>query len=157
MKYEERPRPSFTNENTIIRINRIGICGTDFHAFEGTQPFFQYPRVLGHELAAHVVEVGLVKGFKSGERVTIIPLCSFVVHALPVEGEKRIAVLQSVFAGAQPMEFFHTKNGTPGVAYFFIPSSFISTPIPGLSNSLMKLFSTIGPSNVTISLNIGSV
>jgi threonine dehydrogenase-like Zn-dependent dehydrogenase len=36
----------------------VGICGTDLHAFEGTQPFFAYPRILGHELAVEVVEVG---------------------------------------------------------------------------------------------------
>ena len=34
---------------TILRIQRIGICVTDLHAFEGVQPYFQYPRVLGHE------------------------------------------------------------------------------------------------------------
>lgn len=73
LEYEERERPSLTKGNSIIRIKRIGICGTDLHAFEGTQPFFQYPRVLGHELAALVVEVGNANGFKSGERVTLIP------------------------------------------------------------------------------------
>ena len=30
-------------------MRRIGICGTDLHAFEGTQPYFNYPRILGHE------------------------------------------------------------------------------------------------------------
>ena len=33
-----------------VRVHRIGICGTDIHAFHGRQPFFAYPRVLGHEL-----------------------------------------------------------------------------------------------------------
>jgi 2-desacetyl-2-hydroxyethyl bacteriochlorophyllide A dehydrogenase len=72
-EYEERPSPSLTKGNSIIRIKRVGICGTDLHAFEGTQPFFQYPRVLGHELAAQVEEVGSAKDFKPGELVTIIP------------------------------------------------------------------------------------
>jgi len=72
-EYEERPRPLLANGNSIIRINRVGICGTDLHAFEGTQPYFQYPRVLGHELAAEVVEVGDAVDFKTGEAVTIIP------------------------------------------------------------------------------------
>ena len=34
-----------------IAIDKIGICGTDLHAFRGRQPFFEYPRILGHELA----------------------------------------------------------------------------------------------------------
>src|SRR5579871_6104060 len=51
----------------LIRVRQVGICGTDYHAFHGNQPFFTYPRVLGHELSVEVVEVGsevqhLVKG-----------------------------------------------------------------------------------------------
>ncbi|MEM9790545.1 MAG: zinc-binding alcohol dehydrogenase family protein [Planctomycetota bacterium] len=41
-----------------VRIRRIGVCGTDLHAFRGRQPFFAYPRVLGHELAVEVDAVG---------------------------------------------------------------------------------------------------
>ncbi len=72
-EYVDRPQPILTKGNSIIRIKRVGICGTDLHAFEGTQPYFQYPRVLGHELAGEVVEVGHAKNFKVGEAVTVIP------------------------------------------------------------------------------------
>lgn len=41
-----------------VRVRRVGICGTDLHAFAGRQPFFAYPRVLGHELAVEVIDVG---------------------------------------------------------------------------------------------------
>lgn len=41
-----------------VRVRRVGICGTDLHAFDGTQPFFTYPRILGHELALEVVAIG---------------------------------------------------------------------------------------------------
>lgn len=41
-----------------VRVLQVGICGTDLHAFEGKQPFFSYPRVLGHELAVEVVALG---------------------------------------------------------------------------------------------------
>lgn len=57
----------------ILQVKRIGICGTDLHAFEGTQPYFEYPRILGHELSATVVEVDAATGFEKGEAVTIIP------------------------------------------------------------------------------------
>jgi 2-desacetyl-2-hydroxyethyl bacteriochlorophyllide A dehydrogenase len=57
---------------TLLKIERIGICGTDLHAFEGTQPYFNYPRILGHELAATIVETKAV-GFAAGDKVTIIP------------------------------------------------------------------------------------
>ncbi len=42
----------------LIRIRQVGVCGTDFHAFRGQQPFFSYPRILGHELGVEVVELG---------------------------------------------------------------------------------------------------
>lgn len=57
---------------TVLKIERIGICGTDLHAFEGTQPFFNYPRILGHELAATIAETK-ANGFSNGEATTIIP------------------------------------------------------------------------------------
>ena len=42
--------------HTLVRVRRVGICGTDYHAFKGVQPFFSYPRILGHELAVEVVQ-----------------------------------------------------------------------------------------------------
>lgn len=42
----------------LVAIRRIGVCGTDLHAFNGRQPFFAYPRVLGHELGVEVMAVG---------------------------------------------------------------------------------------------------
>ena len=42
----------------LLGVRNIGICGTDLHAFRGKQPFFQYPRILGHELGVEVLGVG---------------------------------------------------------------------------------------------------
>lgn len=50
----DEPRSPAPGE-AIVRIRQVGICGTDFHAFRGEQPFFEYPRVLGHELGVEVV------------------------------------------------------------------------------------------------------
>jgi 2-desacetyl-2-hydroxyethyl bacteriochlorophyllide A dehydrogenase len=71
--YESRPAPTLAPSQALLKIRRIGICGTDLHAFEGTQPFFSYPRVLGHELAAELVDAGGAEGFVPGEAVTFIP------------------------------------------------------------------------------------
>lgn len=58
----------------VVRIQRIGVCGTDLHAFRGRQPFFSYPRVLGHELAGEIVEIGENdRGLAPGDRVAIEP------------------------------------------------------------------------------------
>lgn len=57
-----------------LGIRRVGVCGTDLHAFNGNQPFFEYPRVLGHELAAEVLECGPdVSAVDEGSHVTVIP------------------------------------------------------------------------------------
>ena len=59
--------------HAILKIKRVGICGTDLHAFEGDQPYFSYPRILGHELAGEIVDIEKNTEFKKGEEVTITP------------------------------------------------------------------------------------
>lgn len=73
LEYSQEDIPVLKKDHAIIKIKRIGICGTDLHAFEGTQPFFNYPRILGHELAGELVEFDNAPGFKKGEAVTLIP------------------------------------------------------------------------------------
>lgn len=75
-EYQSVIKPELTKGNAIIKIKRIGICGTDLHAFEGTQPYFEYPRILGHELSGELVEFDDATGFRIGERVTFIPYFS---------------------------------------------------------------------------------
>ncbi len=75
-KFERREvnEPLKSSGNVVLKVNRIGICGTDLHAFEGTQPFFTYPRVLGHELACEIAEpLNENSKFKAGHPVTFIP------------------------------------------------------------------------------------
>jgi threonine dehydrogenase-like Zn-dependent dehydrogenase len=58
----------------LVKVRRLGICGTDLHAFRGRQPFFTYPRRLGHELGVEVVEVGPeVSGLKAGDLGAVEP------------------------------------------------------------------------------------
>jgi 2-desacetyl-2-hydroxyethyl bacteriochlorophyllide A dehydrogenase len=55
-------------------VRRVGVCGTDYHAFHGRQPFFTYPRILGHELAVDVVAVGDgVEGVAPGDTCAVLP------------------------------------------------------------------------------------
>jgi len=72
-QYVKKEKPLLQNGHAILRIKRIGICGTDLHAFEGTQPFFNYPRILGHELAAEIVEIEANNEFTVGDKVTFSP------------------------------------------------------------------------------------
>ncbi len=70
----ELPEPVMGDGEAIIRVKRVGICGTDLHAFKGNQPFFSYPRILGHELAGYVEQVGdRPGGLSVGDQVSVIP------------------------------------------------------------------------------------
>ncbi|MFD2144548.1 zinc-binding alcohol dehydrogenase family protein [Mucilaginibacter antarcticus] len=73
LSYVEKETPVASPGHALLKIKRVGICGTDLHAFEGTQPYFSYPRVLGHELAAEVLTVDANSAFKPGDTVTLIP------------------------------------------------------------------------------------
>ena len=58
----------------LVRVRRIGVCGTDIHAFNGKQPFFTYPRILGHELGVEVVAVADgVTNVKPGDLCAVEP------------------------------------------------------------------------------------
>lgn len=58
----------------LLKVHRVGICGTDLHAYAGEQPFFSYPRILGHELGVEVVEIGAeVKNVSVGDRCSVEP------------------------------------------------------------------------------------
>lgn len=65
-----RPGPG----QALLRVQRIGVCGTDLHAFVGRQPFFEYPRILGHELGVEVMAVGdRVDQVQVGDRCAVEP------------------------------------------------------------------------------------
>jgi 2-desacetyl-2-hydroxyethyl bacteriochlorophyllide A dehydrogenase len=60
--------------DAIIRVHRVGICGTDFSGYLGKMPFFSYPRIPGHELGIEVVEVGDgVTNVKPGDHCSVEP------------------------------------------------------------------------------------
>jgi alcohol dehydrogenase len=58
----------------LVRVHRVGICGTDFGGFLGKMPFFSYPRIPGHELGVEVIAVGDgVTSARAGERCSVEP------------------------------------------------------------------------------------
>lgn len=60
--------------HALVRVHRVGICGTDWHAYAGRQPFFSYPRVLGHELGVEVLAVNdATSSLKPGDRCSVEP------------------------------------------------------------------------------------
>ncbi|MCK8780218.1 zinc-binding alcohol dehydrogenase family protein [Rhizobium sp. NTR19] len=72
----ERVRPVRADAEVLIRLSRIGVCGTDLHIFGGNQPYLSYPRVMGHELAGIVEEAPVGSSLAPGDTVCIIPYIS---------------------------------------------------------------------------------
>jgi threonine dehydrogenase-like Zn-dependent dehydrogenase len=75
---EDRTKPAPKNDEVLLKVLQVGVCGTDLHAFQGNQLFFTYPRVMGHELAVQVAEIpgsakSEAKGFKEGDILTVLP------------------------------------------------------------------------------------
>lgn len=60
----------------LIRIRRVGICGTDFHIYQGKHPFLEYPRVMGHELSGTVESAPEGSGLTKGQNAYIVPYLS---------------------------------------------------------------------------------
>lgn len=68
------PEPKPAPGEALVRVHRIGVCGTDLHAFAGKQPFFNYPRILGHELGVEVIDPGTEPhDLKVGDRCSVEP------------------------------------------------------------------------------------
>ncbi|RYX83127.1 zinc-binding alcohol dehydrogenase family protein [bacterium] len=75
LRLSERPQaPSPQQGEALVRVHRVGVCGTDIHAYAGKQPFFEYPRLIGHELGVEVLEVGPdTQGIQMGDHCAVEP------------------------------------------------------------------------------------
>jgi 2-desacetyl-2-hydroxyethyl bacteriochlorophyllide A dehydrogenase len=70
----DRPDPGAPPDGfAAIDIRHVGICGTDYHIFEGKHPFLEYPRVMGHELSGIVAQAGPGSPLRPGTPVIVNP------------------------------------------------------------------------------------
>lgn len=74
IQFDEVPVPAIGDDEVLVRIRRIGICGSDLHVYHGKHPYTSYPVVQGHEFSAEVARVGPgVKALRVGDLVTAPP------------------------------------------------------------------------------------
>jgi 2-desacetyl-2-hydroxyethyl bacteriochlorophyllide A dehydrogenase len=76
IRLDERPDPTPAQGEVLVRIRRVGICGTDFHIFEGKHPYLEYPRIMGHELSGVVETAPPGSSLVHGQAVYIVPYLS---------------------------------------------------------------------------------
>jgi 2-desacetyl-2-hydroxyethyl bacteriochlorophyllide A dehydrogenase len=73
LELADRPLPGAKEGWIAVDIRAIGVCGTDFHIFQGKHPFMEYPRLLGHELSGVVAEGSGTARLPAGTAVVINP------------------------------------------------------------------------------------
>ena len=64
-RHADKPTPA--SGEALVRVRRCGVCGTDIHALAGKQPFFSYPRRLGHELCVEIISAPANSGLSAGD------------------------------------------------------------------------------------------
>lgn len=73
LAFIEIERPELRAGWVRVGIRQIGICGTDYHIYEGKHPFLQYPRIMGHELSGVVLDANGAATLADGDAVVINP------------------------------------------------------------------------------------
>ncbi len=76
LRAEDRPIPQPAEGEVLLRVKRVGVCGTDLHIFAGRQPYLDYPRVMGHELSGIVVEAPRGSRLAAGDTAYVMPYLS---------------------------------------------------------------------------------
>lgn len=75
--FREVPVPGITENQVLIEIKRIGVCGSDVHVYHGKHPYTTYPVVQGHEVSGIIVKIGeKVNGLATGDKATFLPQVS---------------------------------------------------------------------------------
>ena len=74
-KIVEVKTPSPDSGDVLLKVHRVGFCGTDLSTFRGKNPFVSYPRIPGHEIGAEIAETGpgAPDNFSPGKLATVIP------------------------------------------------------------------------------------
>jgi L-iditol 2-dehydrogenase len=74
IRFDEVDLPTIKGNQALVKIYKLGICGSDVHVYYGKHPFTKYPVVQGHEVSGEVITIGTdVKKVKAGDRVIIRP------------------------------------------------------------------------------------
>lgn len=72
--FRDIPIPKPSDDEILVKIARIGVCGSDIHVYHGKHPFTSYPVTQGHEVSGRIEKLGKnVTGFSVGQKVTIEP------------------------------------------------------------------------------------
>jgi 2-desacetyl-2-hydroxyethyl bacteriochlorophyllide A dehydrogenase len=123
LQLERRPAPRAAPGEVLVRPLRVGICGTDYHIYEGKHPFLEYPRVMGHELAVEIVDAGESPDLKASDVCVVNPYVACGQCVACRNGKPNCCVRIAVLG-------VHRDGGMTGL--LAVPAGNL-VPAPGLS------------------------
>ena len=104
LQLQERPRPELVAGEVVLKIDAVGICGSDMHAWHGNDPRRKTGLVLGHEFVGTVVE-SAANGFEPGTRFTGNPLITCGVCDYCVQGRNNLCDNRTMVGMSRPGAF----------------------------------------------------
>lgn len=130
LRIRDKPSPVRLPGEALLRIKKVGICGTDMHAYGGRQAFFSYPRILGHELAAEILQIEPNdKKLREGDDVVVMPYVSCNICFACRSGKPNCCTSIQVLG-------VHADGGMQ--EQICVPVSLL-IPAPGLSTNTMAI------------------
>ncbi|MGC1482339.1 MAG: zinc-binding alcohol dehydrogenase family protein [Candidatus Acidiferrum sp.] len=82
VEIESVPEPAARDNTLLLKVRMVGFCGSDLNSFRGKNPLVSYPRILGHEVSATIVDGSPVDpSLAPGRNVTLSPYTSCGVCA----------------------------------------------------------------------------
>jgi len=74
IEFRDIPIPELKQNDVLVKMMRIGVCGSDIHVYHGKHPYTDYPVTQGHEVSGKIEKIGSnVQNLKPGDKVTIQP------------------------------------------------------------------------------------
>ena len=90
--FREVPVPEIKDNQVLVKIMNIGICGSDIHVYHGKHPFTKYPVTQGHEVSGEIAEIGkMFLGFRSDRKLRLN-------HRFIADTAIRVAMENIIFA-----------------------------------------------------------
>jgi alcohol dehydrogenase len=121
MQLLDRPYPTMDEGEVILKIDSVGICGSDMHAYHGHDPRRKPGLVLGHEFSGVVIE-SLSANFKQGTRVTGNPLITCGVCEYCLQGRNNLCSNRTMVGMTRPGAFAEYMS-IPAKTLITLPAS----------------------------------
>jgi threonine dehydrogenase-like Zn-dependent dehydrogenase len=93
LEFREEPDPSPDADEVVVKVEAVGICGSDMHAYHGHDSRRPPPLILGHEAAGTIMT-----GPRSGERVTVNPLVVDPACPYAIEGRWHLSPTRQIIS-----------------------------------------------------------